>query len=82
MVSDENHEFLFDVTARSEIWANSKSLSLNGAKDGHHGLTSFQTMWCPRSRKRERIPWLAADSFQTVPEQPSVAAWALVYPTG
>ncbi|GBP15261.1 hypothetical protein EVAR_85737_1 [Eumeta japonica] len=37
MVSDENHEFLFDVTARSEI-GRMKSRALNGAKDGHHRL--------------------------------------------
>ncbi|GBP28205.1 hypothetical protein EVAR_76300_1 [Eumeta japonica] len=58
MVSDENHEFLFDVTARSKSRAIPKSPS-NGAKDGHHVWMSSQTMRCPRSRKRGH-GWLAA----------------------
>ncbi|GBP48158.1 hypothetical protein EVAR_74663_1 [Eumeta japonica] len=42
---------------------------------------SSQTMWCPRSRKRgaTRVA-RGGQLLQTVPERPSVAAWALVYP--
>ncbi|GBP35691.1 hypothetical protein EVAR_75016_1 [Eumeta japonica] len=62
--------------ANSEI-----SELLTRAKDGHHRLDVVSKRCGARGRgKRERHGWLAADSFQTVPERPSVAAWALVYP--
>ncbi|GBP50667.1 hypothetical protein EVAR_34175_1 [Eumeta japonica] len=61
--------------------ANSEISEL-GAKDGHHRLDVVPNDGCPRSRSGERHGWLWRTALQTVPERPSVAAWALVYPTG
>ncbi|GBP42215.1 hypothetical protein EVAR_25842_1 [Eumeta japonica] len=78
MVSDENHEFLFDVTARRKSRANSEISELLTAR--RMDITvwmSSQTM--PTVAGRERHGCLAADSFSG-PGAAPVAAWALVYP--